>query len=156
MHVGVVKELWRYPVKSMRGEQLCRSHVGSKGVTADRLYGVRDAVSSRIISAKRMAGLFDLRACYLEDDVEIQLPDGTRVTSGSQEELPRQRGVLRTIARVNDNKLGVVGSVVSPGRVSVGDRKPSETELQERYSGNDEPLENFPTGATKPVGSTSK
>jgi hypothetical protein len=37
-----VKELWRYPVKSMRGERLESADVTSNGVAGDRLLHVRD------------------------------------------------------------------------------------------------------------------
>lgn len=251
MRVGVVKELWRYPVKSMRGEQLASAYIGDGGVTADRLFGVRDRVTGRIVSAKRAAALLGCRARYVEDDVEVEVPDGTRLrgrgpkvdallsdllgrdvllarasgadralietgesstsdagpssefpappgtffdsaqmhlittsslrrirdldsdstydrrrfrpnvvvdtvsqlegfveaewvkhrlalgsdarvsvdracgrcvmTTHAQDELDKEPAVLRTVATLNDNKLGVLGSVVSPGSVSVGD-----------------------------------
>ena len=37
MHVA---EIWRYPVKSMRGERLDRAHIGAGGVQGDRLVQV--------------------------------------------------------------------------------------------------------------------
>jgi len=41
--VGRVDSLWRYPVKSMRGERLGAAFVGFSGVYGDRLYAVRSA-----------------------------------------------------------------------------------------------------------------
>ncbi len=35
--VGKVESLWRYPVKSMRGEELQEAFVGFAGVYGDRL-----------------------------------------------------------------------------------------------------------------------
>jgi hypothetical protein len=40
--VGRVESLWRYPVKSMRGEQLEQSYLGFSGVYGDRLYAFHD------------------------------------------------------------------------------------------------------------------
>ena len=40
--IGKVESLWRYPVKSMRGEQLEQSYLGFSGVYGDRLYAFRD------------------------------------------------------------------------------------------------------------------
>jgi uncharacterized protein YcbX len=38
MRVGKVESLWRYPVKSMRGEELREAFVGFPGIYGDRLY----------------------------------------------------------------------------------------------------------------------
>ena len=36
--IGKVESLWRYPVKSMRGQELDTAYVGFAGVYGDRLY----------------------------------------------------------------------------------------------------------------------
>jgi uncharacterized protein YcbX len=41
--VGRVESLWRYPVKSMRGEELTEAFLGFAGVYGDRLYAFRSA-----------------------------------------------------------------------------------------------------------------
>ena len=41
--VGRIDSLWRYPVKSMRGEALAEAFIGFPGVYGDRLYAVRSA-----------------------------------------------------------------------------------------------------------------
>lgn len=38
--IGVVQEIWRYPVKSMRGEQLESVFVAFAGLMGDRVYGL--------------------------------------------------------------------------------------------------------------------
>ena len=40
--VGKVESLWRYPVKSMRGEEISQSYLGFSGVYGDRLYAFHD------------------------------------------------------------------------------------------------------------------
>ena len=46
-----VQELWRYPVKSMRGEPLDSVHVGLDGVLGDRLVHAREA-SGRVVTSR--------------------------------------------------------------------------------------------------------
>jgi uncharacterized protein YcbX len=41
--VGEVESLWRYPVKSMRGEELAEAFVGFPGVYGDRLFAFRSS-----------------------------------------------------------------------------------------------------------------
>ena len=43
--VGRVDSLWRYPVKSMCGEELAEAYVGFSGVYGDRLYAFRSSAS---------------------------------------------------------------------------------------------------------------
>lgn len=43
--IGMVESLWRYPVKSMRGERLDKAFVGFAGVYGDRLFAFRSAAS---------------------------------------------------------------------------------------------------------------
>src|ERR1700746_1344873 len=40
--VGKVESLWRYPFKSMRGEEIRQSYLGFSGVYGDRLYAFHD------------------------------------------------------------------------------------------------------------------
>jgi uncharacterized protein YcbX len=41
--VGEVESLWRYPVKSMRGEELAEAFLGFPGVYGDRLFAFRSS-----------------------------------------------------------------------------------------------------------------
>jgi uncharacterized protein YcbX len=41
--IGTVESLWRYPVKSMRGEELQEAFVGFSGLYGDRVYAFRNA-----------------------------------------------------------------------------------------------------------------
>ena len=45
--VGKVESLWRYPVKSMRGEQLDEAFVGFAGVYGDRLYAFHSSAAPK-------------------------------------------------------------------------------------------------------------
>lgn len=45
--IGKVESLWRYPVKSMRGEQLQEAFVGFAGVYGDRVYAFQSAAAAK-------------------------------------------------------------------------------------------------------------
>lgn len=89
---GTVVALWRYPVKSMRGEELPASAVGTSGLLGDRAYAVLDRATGLVASAKhprKWPTLLACRAIFAEPPrpgappppVWITLPDGTRLHS---------------------------------------------------------------------------
>lgn len=75
----IVAQIWRYPVKSMRGEQVTRSAVDERGVLGDRVWAVLDA-NGKLGSGKdsrrfkRIVGLLDLSAHYPAEPVNGELP----------------------------------------------------------------------------------
>src|SRR5882724_1548721 len=90
--VGAVVSLWRYPVKSMMGEELNTSQVRDHGLLGDRVYALLDSSDGKVASAKnprKWPSLFAFRATFIEPSgssaqvppVRITLPDGTIVTS---------------------------------------------------------------------------
>jgi uncharacterized protein YcbX len=94
--VGSVAGLWRFPVKSMRGERLEQAELTAQGVVGDRAYALIDADTGKVVSAKSVRlfpDLLDCRAAFVEPPqsgrqappVRIALPDGTSVTSGSSD-----------------------------------------------------------------------
>ena len=89
---GSVVSLWRYPVKSMMGEELNAATVTERGVVGDRQFAVVDAATGKIAGAKnprKWGNFFDFRAAYVEPPeagaelptVRLTLPDGASVTS---------------------------------------------------------------------------
>jgi uncharacterized protein YcbX len=77
-----VKEIWRYPVKSMIGERVATAELDPLGVVGDRVWAARDEVRGGIRGAKKIAGLMRLAAGGGTDGpVTITLPDGTTVTT---------------------------------------------------------------------------
>ncbi len=52
MQIGTVKELWRYPVKSMGGERLDAATVGSGGIANDRGWALQETATGKVASAK--------------------------------------------------------------------------------------------------------
>jgi hypothetical protein len=83
-----IKEIWRYPVKSMGGERLGETHLGKGGIPYDRGWAVRDETDKTIRGAKLFGNLLNCSARYLLDTeanpvpkVEITLPNGSRIVS---------------------------------------------------------------------------
>lgn len=92
MRIGTVQSLWRYPVKSMLGEQLAASLIGPLGLPGDRGYAIRDERIKEIRGAKKIPRLLEFSARYVDaptdthlPPVEITLPTGATVrTDDSQ------------------------------------------------------------------------
>jgi uncharacterized protein YcbX len=65
--VGHVESLWRYPVKSMRGEQLQEAFVGFAGIYGDRLYAFRSSAAPNgfpYLTGREQAQLLLYRPAY--------------------------------------------------------------------------------------------
>src|SRR5437879_1469838 len=81
--VGVVSELYRYPVKSMGGESLTEVQVTWTGVVGDRVWVVSRLSDGVIITAKVKEGepLLSCKAEFQDGMAWITLPDGQRLTT---------------------------------------------------------------------------
>lgn len=91
-----VGRLWRYPVKSMLGEEVAELQLRPSGVVGDRAYGFVDAQTGKLVSAKRaksFGALLNCRARFLsaatEDrpspPIEVTFPDGSSVRDDDAE-----------------------------------------------------------------------
>jgi hypothetical protein len=81
----VVRELWRFPVKSLGGEQLTAADVGEHGITGDRGWGLVDVATGNVLTARRQPELLFASARLRADgEVEIELRDG-QVTDRSED-----------------------------------------------------------------------
>ena len=89
---GSVASLWRYPVKSMQGEELTATEVTERGLLGDRAYALIDSADGKAATAKqpkKWPTLFGFRATFIEpprpdasvSPVRITLPDGITATS---------------------------------------------------------------------------
>jgi uncharacterized protein len=94
--VRVVAGLWRFPVKSMRGERIEEAEVSQRGIVGDRAFALIDVDTGRVASAKSVRLFPDLlrcRATFVEEPradrelppVRIELPDGRTVMSDSDD-----------------------------------------------------------------------
>ena len=92
MRIGKVKQIWRFAVKSMAGEQLDTCVVGAGGIPGDRGWALRDETKGEITNGKRFPILMQCAARYREPPlngsiphVEMQLPDGSVISSDSDD-----------------------------------------------------------------------
>src|SRR5262245_57002790 len=87
-----VHAIWRYPVKSMIGEEIDDGEFTERGLLGDRGYALVDVETGKVVSAKnprRWPNLFEFRAAYVESPragaalplVRITLPGGETLTS---------------------------------------------------------------------------
>jgi uncharacterized protein YcbX len=104
--VGRVVELWRYPVKSMAGEQIARATLGACGIPGDRGWALRDEAAGEIRGAKKMPVLMRCRARYDEE------PDGERVPPASMT-LPDGSTLRTTDPDVNARLSALVDRTVT-------------------------------------------
>jgi uncharacterized protein len=94
--MGTVASLWRYPVKSMRGEELPATELTEYGLLGDRAYALIDGADGKVATAKnpgKWPTLFGFHATFIDQPtpvsaraaVRITLPDGATVTSTARE-----------------------------------------------------------------------
>jgi uncharacterized protein YcbX len=90
--VGTIRELWRFPVKSMLGERLDAADLSEGGIVGDRAHALVDRETGKVASAKHpklWPNLLACRAAFVEPPrpgdelppVRIELADGTSVMS---------------------------------------------------------------------------
>ena len=95
---GTVVSVWRYPVKSMLGEELNASYVTERGLVGDRAYALVDEETGKVASAKnprKWEKLFDFRSVFIDPPqvaeniphIRITLPDGTQVFSSQDKDI---------------------------------------------------------------------
>jgi uncharacterized protein len=110
--IGKVVSIWRYPVKSMMGEELNSSYVTERGLIGDRVYAIIDQQSGKVASAKnpgKWGKLFDFRAAFIDSPqtaenippVRITLPDGSQIFSNHGE-------IDRTLSKVLGREVSVM------------------------------------------------
>ena len=92
MSVGTVTQLWRYPVKSMAGEQLSAAEIDQNGVAGDRGWAVREIEADVTRNAREMPKLLQFASAYAESPsfdqrspaVTITTPDNVLVQSADE------------------------------------------------------------------------
>jgi uncharacterized protein YcbX len=136
--IGIVKDLFRYPVKSMQGEQLSAVDIGAHGVIGDRAYALREA-NGRVVTAKKWAHMLEFSTRYDAPPtpgalapLRITLPDGRTM----QAQAPDASAVLSAI----------LGRPVVLERVQSD--QPSHAEIDPTTVFGDVPVENVLPGRT--------
>jgi uncharacterized protein len=118
--LGSVGALWRYPVKSMMGEELNAVGVTERGVLGDRAYALIDRETGKVASAKqprKWAKLFDCRAAFIDEPsdghippVRITLPDGS--ITGTDDE-----GINDVLSKLFDREVSIETSAPEAARL---------------------------------------
>ena len=117
---GRVVSLWRYPVKSMMGEELNSSYVTERGLIGDRTYALIDQKTGKVASAKnprKWGKLFDFRSIFTEQPlqpsmnnvppVRITMPDGNHILSDQKEiDLSLSKVFEREVTLMKASSLG--------------------------------------------------
>lgn len=91
-----VVSIWRYPVKSMMGEEMNACDVTSKGLLGDRAYALVDTSTGKLANAKnpkKWPNIFDFRASFVEPpvnpeqmtEIRITFPDGSMGISSEED-----------------------------------------------------------------------
>jgi uncharacterized protein YcbX len=88
MQIGTVKQIWRYAVKSMAGEQMESCIAGTLGIPGDRGWALRDETTGQITTGSRLPLLMQCEARYRESPsngsiphVVMRFPSGVEVAS---------------------------------------------------------------------------
>jgi uncharacterized protein len=139
---GAVLSLWRYPVKSMMGEELNASALTDRGLLGDRSIALVDSETGKVVSAKnprKWPNMFDFRAVFTTPPVlgnplppvRVTLPDGVSVTSDD----PR-------FAELLTGALGrpVSLAVAAPSEPSLEEYWPDIAELDHQETVTDEAM----------------
>ena len=119
---GSVRSLWRYPVKSMAGEEPDAIEVTAYGLLGDRAYALIDGADGKVASAKnprKWPQLLEFGAAFSESPrcgaalpaVRITLPDGTAVSS-------EQPDIDATLSRALGRPVHLQAAEPGPGDVA--------------------------------------
>lgn len=107
--VGVVSDLWRYPVASMSGERLRRAFIGPLGLVGDRQCAVVDAATGEPLVAVREPALLRYRArCddpVTGSGVQVDSPSGAVIPWG---DMRLADEVRRGLGRQDDEAVAII------------------------------------------------
>jgi uncharacterized protein YcbX len=106
--LGRVIALSRYPVKSFQGEALEQGTFSETGLLGDRRWGVVDAATGQLLSAKRVPPLLDAEARTTAQGVRLTLPGGHALTAGDP-------GTDETLSEWLDRNVNLVEAGNEPG-----------------------------------------
>lgn len=133
IQAGRIVSIWRYPVKSMMGEELNAAEVTPVGVLGDRAFALRDVESGKVVSAKnprKWPNLFEFRSAYIAPPegastlppVRITLPDGSTLTTDQAVDAIAEqlsRAVGRPVRLVSSSSIAGDGSSSSASSIEM-------------------------------------
>src|SRR2546427_214890 len=113
MHVS---ELWRYRVKSLKGEPLHEVEIGADGLAGDRLVHVRGG-GGRVITSRTKPQLRIGEALI----AVARLRPRCVMTTYDPDTQEQDQSVLRRIVSEFGGAVALDCTVITPGRIRVGD-----------------------------------
>jgi uncharacterized protein YcbX len=126
LQIGVVGALWRYPVKSMRGESLAAAAVTPYGVAGDRAWALRETEYGGLVSARTWPAMLQLRASWERDQLRSITADPDRNPIQDSTQSPLQNNpFIDTAERVRIEMPN--GSIVHAGESAAGDSTASRS-----------------------------
>ena len=124
-HVGSVASVWRYPVKSMMGEEVNSAYLTERGVLGDRAYALLDTATGKVASAKHPAkwpNMFRFRSALQDSPAPGRPMPPARVT------LPTGDSLLTTEAAFDERLSTALGRPVT-----LMTSAPKESSLEEYW-----------------------
>ena len=108
---GEVKQLWRYPVKSLLGESCTELSIDRRGVVGDRWFAISNS-KGKFGSGKntrrfrKIEGLFNFQAKYDRETLLITFPDG-RIFKANDPNLNRELSFAlgQPVTLVSENNI---------------------------------------------------
>jgi len=79
-----VVELWRYPIKSIGGEQLDRAELTNLGIVGDRGWGLVDDLTGNVLTARREPRLLMASARIIDGGPVTTTDDGIELSTSAQ------------------------------------------------------------------------
>jgi uncharacterized protein YcbX len=147
--VGTVTELWRYPVKSMGGEQVTSSVVDDRALHGDRMWAVRDLELGAVTTARRLPVLLGCTARFVDEPpagagpgdvahVVVTFPDGTEVPSTDRAEMDAR------LSELTGTRVALVPLPPVTDKAAYRGVIASKKDLRKQFGvADDEPLPDF-------------
>jgi uncharacterized protein YcbX len=80
-----VVELWRHPVKSLRGERLDEAVIEDSGLAGDRRWGIVDSETGMVLTGRRVPSMLLASSRLTDTGVDVLLPDGEVLDAPSRQ-----------------------------------------------------------------------
>lgn len=137
--VGSLARVFRYPVKSMVGEELEQVEVTKTGILGDRAYALVDQESGKVVSAKnprKWSNLFGITATFTQPPHANQALPNVRITLPSGEQLDRAEDVNERLSNLFDRQVELLSA--APQKPALEEYWPDIEGLDHRDAVTDE------------------
>ncbi len=144
-----VAALWRYPVKSLRGEWLTEAALTSTGLGGDRGWAFVDDATGDVLSAKAVAKLLDGTAVIRDGRPVVVLPDQTQLEATDPANWPSFMRWLGCHVRVVAARPGIEAGFTIPPNELDPDDEPSRLDCPPGTFFDDAPVHALTTASLR-------